>query len=106
MNRALLKQALSDLRRVRDHLEKVEAAVTSALLEDAEFTRGLKPLALSEVEPLVPVGIAAFEWGVGYDVALRRARRGQGVKEQGRWYFTQSQVQTGKRIRLGRQRSR
>jgi hypothetical protein len=39
---------------------------------------------------LVPLKTAATVWGITEDAALRRARRGHGVKRFGRWYFPES----------------
>jgi hypothetical protein len=42
---------------------------------------------------LVPLKTAASAWGISEDAALRRARRGHGVKHFGRWYVPSALVE-------------
>lgn len=71
---AQVKAALADIARQRADLDRLEAA--------------LLPLA----NDLVPIKVAQAEMQIRQWAALKRARRGSGVKVDGRWFFRRAYV--------------
>jgi len=89
LDRAAVEQALA-LARAHERLAQEHVAMLERLLDGTP-----------DADPLIPVKVAAGMWQVSYDTALRRARRGAGVKAHGRWYFRQSDVKLRRHFPIG-----
>ncbi|WP_132254380.1 hypothetical protein [Methylobacterium segetis] len=77
-------------------LAKLVADLDAAATALSIYLRG-SPSRSSDMGNFVPLKTAAAAWGISEDAALRRARRGHGVKRFGRWYFPDGLVESARK---------